>query len=429
MVNNTGDEPPSSLDECGLNASDVENTEYGDFYWSSYEQGILLGAYFYGYVWTGILGGWMERKFGGYKVYGTSFLLASVVTMLTPASAWWGFWACFAMRFLLGFFQGVVFPSHHGMWGKWAPPLERSKLISYSSSGLLTLVWLAFWYWLVFDAPDDHPRISENERRYLLESIGENVVDKGWHVPWTSVFSSLQVWGLTIGHFCQNWGHYTLLTSLPIYLDQVLGFGLAANGFISSLTSLTLWIFMMFYGWLADVARQRRIMSTILVRRLLVSMGKLRFYYLLKVIVYIVNMGSVLIEPGCSTPGFKVNHVEIAPKYGGILFGITNTASTIAGFLAPLVVGILTDDQNTIEQWRIVFWIAGIIYCIGGVVLLATLKVDVLDWAIDPLSVKKEDEAIQVDMVELDFRTGHSNEIFHDEDRETIPCVSSDLVM
>ena len=35
--------------------------------------------------------------------------------------------------------QGVTFPAMHAMWSSWAPPLERSKLLSISYAGEITI--------------------------------------------------------------------------------------------------------------------------------------------------------------------------------------------------------------------------------------------------------------------------------------------------
>ena len=46
---------------------------------------------------------------------------------------------------------------------------------------------------------------------------------------------------------------------------------------------------------------------------------------------------------------FNVNHLDIAPRYAGVLMGITNSAGTIPGIIGPYVVGILTDNQVCLE--------------------------------------------------------------------------------
>jgi len=42
---------------------------------------------------------------------------------------------------------------------------------------------------------------------------------------------------------------------------------------------------------------------------------------------------------------YGVNHLDIAPRYAGVLKGITNSAGTIPGMLGPYVVGYLTDNE------------------------------------------------------------------------------------
>lgn len=43
-----------------------------------------------------------------------------------------------------------------------------------------------------------------------------------------------------------------------------------------------------------------------------------------------------------SFSGFFPNHMDIAPKFAGTLFGITNTVAASSGFLAPYVAAVLT---------------------------------------------------------------------------------------
>ena len=48
---------------------------------------------------------------------------------------------------------------------------------------------------------------------------------------------------------------------------------------------------------------------------------------------------------GLSMSGYNVNHLDISPRYAGILLGITNCAATIPGIVGPYVVGFLTNNE------------------------------------------------------------------------------------
>lgn len=58
------------------------------------------------------------------------------------------------------------------------------------------------------------------------------------------------------------------------------------------------------------------------------------------VIIIIVGSG---IE-SLAWAGFAINHLDIAPRYASLLFGITNTCATIPNILSPVIVGAVTED-------------------------------------------------------------------------------------
>ena len=48
---------------------------------------------------------------------------------------------------------------------------------------------------------------------------------------------------------------------------------------------------------------------------------------------------------GLNGSSYTVNHLDIAPRFAGILMGISNAIGTIPGIIAPYVVGLLTDNE------------------------------------------------------------------------------------
>lgn len=51
---------------------------------------------------------------------------------------------------------------------------------------------------------------------------------------------------------------------------------------------------------------------------------------------------------GATYAGNQMNHITLSPHYAGTLFGITNAAANICGFLAPYVVGLLINGNVSI---------------------------------------------------------------------------------
>lgn len=51
---------------------------------------------------------------------------------------------------------------------------------------------------------------------------------------------------------------------------------------------------------------------------------------------------------GTQYSGFLVNHVDIAPAFAGILFGISNSLASVTGFISPVIVGVITESVSLI---------------------------------------------------------------------------------
>ena len=89
-------------------------------------------------------------------------------------------------------------------------------------------------------------------------------------------------------------------------------------------------------------------------------------YYGNNLVIAIVLMSLALGGSGLGIAGFLSNHVDIAPNYAGILMGITNTAATVPGIIAPfgakLIASAVSDHVDhcsasltfceTVSCWR-----------------------------------------------------------------------------
>lgn len=97
--------------------------------------------------------------------------------------------------------------------------------------GCLGLVWCAVWLFFVSNTPAEHKRISKLELAYITESLAQQMdesrdEEKSMETPWRQIVRSLPVWAIIVGHTCANFGTYLMLTSLPLFMDEVLNFNI-----------------------------------------------------------------------------------------------------------------------------------------------------------------------------------------------------------
>lgn len=428
MVNTTDPKPAqntSVIHACPLppgmeNTSDTFQQPEGtpQYPWDSETQGWLLGAFFFGYLCTQIPGGYLSGHYGGKLFLGLGVLGTAVLTLLTPLAAQQGSYWLFALRALEGFGEGVTFPAMMAMWARWAPPLERSRLMTLTGCGgnfgafvalpltgyiCQTLGWPAvfylcgsagclwafFWFIFVSDDPRTHRRISKEERDYIINSIGSQGTGHGWFVPVLSMLLSAPLWAIIVTQMCSNWSYYTLLTSLPTYMNNIMHFDIQSNGLLSALPYLGAWLVSTLSGVLADYLIERKVFSVTVVRKLFTLAGLLPCAAFLVAVSYagcshipavtFLTLSTTI--GGFSASGVFINQIDIAPRYAGFLLGITNTFGTIPGIVAPIATGYFTGD-HTLAGWRKVFWVAAGINVFGGLVYTVFGSGKIQPWAI-----------------------------------------------
>uniref|UniRef100_A0A915KHR9 Sialin n=1 Tax=Romanomermis culicivorax TaxID=13658 RepID=A0A915KHR9_ROMCU len=211
-------------------------------------------------------------------------------------------------------------------------------------------------------------------------------------VPWRQVLTSSAVWAVVVSHFTNNWGLYTLMTTLPTYFKKVQGFDIKKNGFVSALPYLVQFIFHVGSGRLADFLRVKFNLKTVHVRKLfdclghllpglaIIALGFVGCNDNASVALLVLTVGST----GFCGAGWYVNFLDLAPQYAGILFGVSNTFSTIPGIVGPYLAGVLT-KENTVGNWRIVFFIIAALYVFSAVFYAIFGQGHVQSWAETPL--------------------------------------------
>lgn len=136
-----------------------------------------------------------------------------------------------------------------------------------------------------------------------LEFQGEG---HSWSVPVLPMLLSIRLWAIIIPQMCFNWSYYTLLTSLPTYMDNILHFDLKSvsvgsisfsnlrltfssvmsqlccvslqNSFLSALPYLGACLVANASGFVADFVIARRVFSLTVTRKIFTLAGEKDFY-------------------------------------------------------------------------------------------------------------------------------------------------------
>ncbi|XP_046580071.1 sodium-dependent phosphate transport protein 3-like isoform X1 [Haliotis rubra] len=105
-------------------------------YFSRNMEGVLFSSYYYGYLTTPFVGGFLAARFGPKKMIGLSLTTCSLVTLLLPMAFRVNFYLAVTLRVTLGFASGVVLPSQQVLWSHWAPIKEKAQLAAFTNSGV-----------------------------------------------------------------------------------------------------------------------------------------------------------------------------------------------------------------------------------------------------------------------------------------------------
>jgi MFS family permease len=401
------------------NSTLISKVREGEFNWDKETQSLVLSSFFWGYVLTQIPAGWLAQRFGGKRVLGIFMFFAVTSSLLSPVGARFHPYMLMVLRLINGMGQGAMFPVIHAVFHKWAPPLERSKLIGFTYAGsqignVVSLpisavlcdygfdggwssvfyvfgssgaVVLALWLVVVSDSPSQHPRITVEEKDYIESSIGGTHQSHPTSTPWLKFLTCRPFYAIIIAQFCALWGSFTLLTNIPTYMKEILKFNIKSNGALSAIPYVLFWAFINAGGVTADYMRSRGF-KTKNVRKLMLSLGSVipaifliatGFVSCERPYLAVAMISLALGFKGLHFPGVMVNHADIAPPFAAVMFGIANSIGTSSGIFAPMVVGLLTPN-GTQEEWRNVFYVCAGILCFGTIVFCLFADGEVQPW-------------------------------------------------
>lgn len=398
----------SGLEKCELPRKDYRVIQ-GTFDWSNRDQGLILGAYFYGYIVSQLPGGRLAERFGAKWVLFYAVAVNILGTLLTPIAARSSVTAVIWIRVLEGLAGGVTFPATHALLGKWAPPSERSfmnsmvytgtcfgTVTSFLSSGIIAekLGWEAVFYilgcvsipwlplWVIFakNSPDQTMTVEEAERMLKLQKRS---------VPWKRIFTSRACWTVILTHSFSHWGWYLFLTQTPHFLTSVLGYSIFQSSILSSIPFLLMLIASISLSMVLDRQRGKNNITTTQARKIATSIATFGPASCMILIILFschkylsaIFLSLGIIFTGAMYSGFLANHIDLTNNFAGSLMAVSNTFASFQGIFVTYHVGELTTrDPMSIDPWRWIFTETIICYLVGATVYLIFASGEEEDW-------------------------------------------------
>jgi MFS family permease len=205
----------------------MSGEEWAEFDWDSSITSWILSSFYWMYVISQVVGGVATQYFGTKAVFGWSQFVTALSSLCIPFAASTSWKLLILVRSIQGFASGLTWPAMYSIVGAWYPPSERSRFMSsfqgfsfgigltyplcgfiiynfgwrpvFYTTGSIGIVWCIMWYFLAFNTPADHPRISPQELEYIeLNVSSEMKENQGRKIPWKSIFTSLPAWSIGI---------------------------------------------------------------------------------------------------------------------------------------------------------------------------------------------------------------------------------------
>lgn len=360
---------------------------------SAISMGYIFSAFGWAYLLMQIPGGWLLDKFGSKKVYTYSLFFWSLFTFLQGfvdmfPLAWAGI-SMFIMRFMLGFSEAPSFPANARIVAAWFPTKERGTASAifnsaqYFSLALFSplLGWLTFaWGWEhVFTVmgvigfvltglwvkfihnPTDHPRMSQEELKFISENGA--VVDMDHKKPGDvksggpklhyikQLLTNRMMLGVFFGQYFINTITWFFLTWFPIYLVQEKGMSILKVGLVASIPALCGFAGGVLGGVFSDYLIKRGFSIT-LARKLPIVLGMLLASTIIlcnytdNTTLVVALMALAFFGNGFASITWSLVSSLAPMRLIGLTGGVFNFVGGLGGITVPLVIGYLAQDYG-----------------------------------------------------------------------------------
>lgn len=335
--------------------------------------GVASGIFFIGYLFLQIPGGRIAVNGSGKRFIAWSLMAWAVVSIAT------GFvtheYQLLVLRFILGVSEGGMLPVVLTMVSNWFPEKELGRANAFVMmfaplggmltapvsgaiiaaldwrwlfiiEGLLSVVVLAVWWFMISDRPEEARWLPEAERHYLVTTLAaERAVklaeDAVSNAPVKDVFRNSGLMKLVILNFFYQTGDYGYTLWLPTILKGLTGGSMASVGFLAVLPFVATLAGIYVISLFSDRSGKRRLwvrfslysFAAALVASVVLREHVVAAYIALVICGFFLKSAT---SPFWSMPG-RIASAEVAGSARGVINGLGN----LGGFCGPYLVGVM----------------------------------------------------------------------------------------
>ena len=344
-----------------------------DLHFNKEAMGLVFGAFGLSYAIFELPMGLLGDRLGVRRVLIQIVLAWSLFTALTGAA--WNLVSMYVIRFAFGAGEAGCFPNLTRMLSVWLPARERVRAQSlmwactrwggaatppvvlaivslfgwrwaFVAFALLGVIWcIVFFVWFRNDPAED-PCVNTEELA-LIETARNLPVHHGAQQNWLSILLTTQVAVLVLQYFCFSFVWYFYITWLPTYLREARA---QTPGHAATLSMLPL--LLGGFGSLLSGLIPIRVP-----RRWIAFCGFIGAGILLFALTRVQAVFPAMLCMGmasfCSDLTMPISWnacVEIGGKYTATVAATMNMLGNLAGFVAPVVGGMIL--QRTGGHWN-----------------------------------------------------------------------------
>ncbi len=248
---------------------------------------------------------------------------------------------------------------------------------------------------------------EDGDNPYLVD-INEKI--DFWRIPWRAILRHPGFWNLIYSGWCMGFIQFLLLSEVPSYLTDVLGFSISDSGILSTLPFGFMLVVAVGNGrWLLrkqkyddwSVQRVRRVSQSIAMLVPAVFMLLCAYatndQWLSYAFIAIATMSIGAIQSGLSCA-----YLDFAPRFSPFINTLANACGAAAGILGPIMVSALITafPEDPRKGWNLSFLITAIM-CSTSVVIWFKYAVS------EP--VKECNELLPLPQTERECRVSNDN--------------------